>query len=194
LLLYSIVDDRSGVAYPEYHGVYGEDVAAAWRFLFAAMAPKPQPDCPCQGRPRRLYMDNGPMARSGVFQHVLRYLALALRTHLPRSQAPRHATARAKGQVERPLRTVKEMPETLYHFHEPETEQEANAWLHHFLLRYNAMPHRTEAHSRLDAWLEHFPPEGRRALGAWERCCTFAREPERRKVANDARMAVDGVR
>jgi hypothetical protein len=51
-MLYSIVDNRSGVAYQEYHGVYGEDVEAALRFLFAAMAPKPQPDFPFQGRPR----------------------------------------------------------------------------------------------------------------------------------------------
>ena len=36
-MLYSVVDDRSGVAYQEYHGVYGEDVEAALRFLFNAM-------------------------------------------------------------------------------------------------------------------------------------------------------------
>jgi len=29
LMLYSVVDDRSGLAYQEYHGVYGEDVEAA---------------------------------------------------------------------------------------------------------------------------------------------------------------------
>jgi hypothetical protein len=40
LMLYSVVDDRSGVAYQEYHGVYGEDVEAALRFLFAAMSAK----------------------------------------------------------------------------------------------------------------------------------------------------------
>jgi hypothetical protein len=34
LMLYSVVDDRSGMAYQEYHGVYGEDVEAALRFLF----------------------------------------------------------------------------------------------------------------------------------------------------------------
>jgi len=39
LMLFSIVDDRSGVAYQEYHCVYGEDVEAALRFLFNAMAP-----------------------------------------------------------------------------------------------------------------------------------------------------------
>jgi hypothetical protein len=42
LMIYSVVDDRSGVAYQEYHGVYGEDVEAALRFLFNAMAPKPE--------------------------------------------------------------------------------------------------------------------------------------------------------
>ncbi len=44
-----MVDDRSGVAYQEYHGVYGEDVGAALRFLFAAMSPKKVSDFPFQG-------------------------------------------------------------------------------------------------------------------------------------------------
>ena len=64
----------------------------------------------------------GRLPAARVFQQVLRYLNIELRTHLPQSQARRHATARAKGKVERPFRTVKEMHETLYHFHEPETE------------------------------------------------------------------------
>lgn len=71
LMLYSVVDDRSGVAYQEYHGVYGEDVEAALRFLFAAMSPKPMDDFPFQGIPQMLYMDNGPIARSLVFQKVM---------------------------------------------------------------------------------------------------------------------------
>ena len=41
LMLYSVVDDRSGVSYQEYRCVYGEDVEAGLRFLFNAMAPKP---------------------------------------------------------------------------------------------------------------------------------------------------------
>jgi ABC-type glutathione transport system ATPase component len=40
LMLFSVVDDRSGVAYHEYRCVYGEDVEAGLRFLFNAMAPK----------------------------------------------------------------------------------------------------------------------------------------------------------
>ena len=72
LMLYSVVDDRSGVAYQEYHGVYGEDVVAALRFLFAAMTAKSVENFPFQGIPRMLYMDNGPIARSLVFQKVMR--------------------------------------------------------------------------------------------------------------------------
>jgi hypothetical protein len=119
LMLYSVVDDRSGLAYQEYHGVYGEDVEAALRFLFAAMAPKDPETFPFQGIPHMLYMDNGPIARSLVFQQVMRYLGVDVRTHMPRGSDGRRVTARAKGKVERPFRTVKEMHETLYHFHEP---------------------------------------------------------------------------
>jgi hypothetical protein len=193
LMLYSVVDDRSGVAYQEYHGVYGEDVEAALRFLFAAMAPKPVDDFPFQGIPSMLYLDNGPIVRSHVFHQVMRYLGVEVRTHLPQGRDGRRVTARAKGKVERPFRTVKEMQETLYHFHEPQTEEEANAWLFQFLRRYNAMQHRLEPHSRLEDWVQHLPPAGVRAMCSWERFCTFAREPERRKVGVDARVTVEGV-
>src|SRR2546428_13467151 len=55
------------------------------------------------------------------------------------------------------------------------------------------MQHRTEAHARLEDWLPHLPPTGLRAMCDWERFCTFAREPERRKVGIDARVVVEGV-
>ncbi|MEA1053440.1 IS481 family transposase [Lamprobacter modestohalophilus] len=193
LMLYSVVDDRSGIAYQEYHGVYGEDVEAALRFLFNAMAPKSTEDCPLQGRPRMLYTDNGPIAKSLVFNKVMGYLGIEVRTHMPRDSDGRRPTARAKGKVERPFRSVKEMHETLYHLHEPETEADANAWLMRFLIHYNGMPHRAEPHSRQEDWIAHLPTEGIRAMCSWERFCTFAREPERRKVGVDARVSLDGV-
>ena len=63
LMLYSVVDDRSGVVYQEYRCVYGEDVEAALRFLFNAMAAKPEDSgLVLQGIPDALYMDNGPIA------------------------------------------------------------------------------------------------------------------------------------
>ena len=194
LMLYSVVDDRSGVSYQEYHGVYGEDVEAALRFLFAAMSPKKDDSFPFMGRPRMLYMDNGPIARSAIFRRVMDRLDIEVKTHLPQKKSDkRKKTARAKGKVERPFRTVKEMLETLYHFHEPETEEEANAGLSRFLLRYNNMQHRSELHSRFEDWLKNIPSSGIRAMCEWERFCRFAREPENKKVGIDARITVDGV-
>src|SRR5262249_25593815 len=99
-----------------------------------------------------------------------------------------------QGKVERPFRTVKEAHETLYHFHVPQTEAEAHAWLFNSLLRYNDSPHRTEAHPRMEDWAQHLPPEGLHEMCSWERFGTFAREPETRKVAGEAQVSVAGVR
>ena len=181
-MLYSVVDDRSGVAYMEYHCVYGEDVGAGLRFLFNAMSAKAIPGLDFQGIPQTLYADNGPITRSRIFQKVMGYLGVDVRTHLPAGKDGRRVTARSKGKVERPFRTVKEMYETLFHFHEPQTEEEANAGLRQYLLRYNSMQHRSEPHSRLEDWLENLPAAGIREMCGWDRFCTFAREPERRKV------------
>lgn len=43
LMLFSVVDDRSGVGYQEYQCVYGEDADSALRFLFNAMTSRPTP-------------------------------------------------------------------------------------------------------------------------------------------------------
>ena len=193
LMLYSVVDDRSGVAYQEYHGVYGEDVEAALRFLFNAMAPKAVEGLPFQGRPAMLYMDSGPIGKSLIFHRAMDYLGIEVRTHMPRDSDGLRPTARAKGKVERPFRSVKEMHETLYHLHAPETEAEANAWLLRFLIHYNSLPHRSEPHGRINDWLANLPPEGLRAMCSWERFGTFAREPERRKVGVDARITREGT-
>ncbi|MDJ0591902.1 MAG: IS481 family transposase [Pleurocapsa sp. MO_226.B13] len=193
LMLYSVVDDRSGVAYQEYHEVYGEDVVSALKFLFNAMSPKTTEGFPFQGIPSMLYMDNGPIGRSRVFQKVMNYLGIEVCTHVPKGKDGRRVTARAKGKVERPFRTVKEMHETLYHLHEPETLAEANTWLMQFLLHYNKQPHRRESHSRMEDWMSNLPKDGIREMCSWERFCTFAREPETRKVGLDARITVEGV-
>jgi hypothetical protein len=42
---------------------------------------------------------------------------------------------------------VKDAHETLYHFHEPETEEEANRWLARFIATYNRGDHRSECQS-----------------------------------------------
>ncbi len=166
----------------------------ALQFLCNAMAPKPDERFPFGGRPASLSADNGPVTRSHVFHQVMDSLGIEVQTHLPRGHDGRRTTARAKGKVERPFRTVKEAHETLYHFHEPQTEAEANAWLFNYLLRYNDSPHRSASHSRMEDWVQHLPPEGLREMCSWERFCAFAREPETRKVAVDAQVSVSGVR
>jgi len=193
LMLFSVVDDRSGVSYMEYRCVYGEDAESALRFLFNAMAPKAEPAFPFQGRPQLLYLDNGPVAKSRVFQTVMQALGIAWQTHMPAGKDGTRVTARSKGKVERPFRTVKEAHETLYHFHQPDTEAQANEWLLRSLLRYNAQQHRSQSHARLADWLAHLPAEGLREMCTWEQFCRFAREPERRKVGVDARVTVAGT-
>jgi hypothetical protein len=193
LMIYSVADDRSGAAYQEYHCVYGEDVEAALRFMFAAMSPKKDAQFVLQGIPSKLYCDNGPIARSHIFQQVMQYLGIEVITHMPKDSDGTRVTARSKGKVERPFRTVKEMHETLYHFHEPQNEAEANEWLFNFLIRYNNMQHRSEAHSRMEDWQLNLPSTGIREMCSWDRFCTFAREPERRKVGVDARVGIDGI-
>ena len=111
----------------------------------------------------------------------------------PAGKDGRRVTARSKGKVERPFRTVKDVHETLYHFHRPRNEAEANLWLQRYVWNYNQQPHRSEPHSRLEDWLAHLPAEGFRAMCSWEQFCRFAREPERRQVGADARISVQGT-
>jgi hypothetical protein len=193
LMLYSVVDDRSGVCYQEYRCVYGEDVEAALRFQFAAMSPKAEPGLGLEGIPEALYLDNGPIGKSRVFRSVMDQLGVQIMAHMPAGSDGRRPTARAKGKVERAFRTVKEAHETLYHFHKPASEEEANRWLQRFLVQYNAQPHRGGGRSRLEDWHANLPEAGLRAMCSWERYCAFAREPERRKVGSDARITVEGA-
>ena len=111
LMLFSIVDDRSGVAYQEYRCVYGEDAETALRFLFNAMAPNASAEQGAgdvfQGIPEAIHLDNGPVAKSAVFKRVMENLGVEVMTHMPAGSDGRRTTARAKGKVERPFRTVK---------------------------------------------------------------------------------------
>ncbi len=106
LMLFSVVDDRSGAAYQEYRCVYGEDAESALKFLFNAMSEKS--GTPLQGIPEYLYPDNGPVARRGVFRTVMDRPGVTITTHMPAGKDGRRPTARAEGKVERPFRTVKE--------------------------------------------------------------------------------------
>ena len=192
-MLFSVVDDRSGTAFQQYRCVHGEDVESGLRFLFDAMAPKEGDTPRLQGVPDALYLDNGPIAKSGVFRTVMECLGVRVMTHVPAGSDRRRVTARSKGKVERPFRTVKEAHETLYHFHKPRTEAEANDWLMRFLDRYNDQPHRREPRSRIEDWIASLPEGGVRRMCSWDRFRAFAREAEVRKVGGDARVRIEGA-
>jgi len=79
-MLYSVVDDRSGVVYQEYRCVYGEDAKSALRFLFNAIAPKAE--------------DNGTVTKSRVFQNVMDCLGVGVLPHMPADKATPDAPGR----------------------------------------------------------------------------------------------------
>lgn len=194
LLLASVVDDRSGITYQEYHLGKGENVLMALQFLFNAMSPKTQQNMPFQGIPLMIYMDNGPIAKSLVFQRVCKQLGIEIRTHMPAGSDGRRTTARSKGKVERVFNTVQNQLETLYHFHKPSSLEEANKWLWNYLTHYNSLPHRQEKHSRLADWQANLPKEGYRQMCDWKRFSSMTREPDERLVASDACITLEGTR
>lgn len=194
LMLASVVDDRSGNLYQEYHLSDGENVLMALRFLFNAMSPKHDVNIPFQGIPLMIYLDNGPVAKSLVFQRVCKQLGIEIRTHMPAGKDGRRTTARSKGKVERAFNAVQNQLETLYQFHKPSSVEEANRWLMNYLVKYNGMQHRHEKHSRLEDWKKNLPEEGYRQMCNWDRFCLMAREPEERTVSSDACITFSGVR
>src|SRR3546814_7739849 len=109
-MLFSAVDDGSGVVYQEYRSVYGEDAESAPRFLFNDFAAKPETELPFQGLPVTIYMDNGPVSRSRAFQSVMGSLGVRVLTHLPPKADDRHTAARDTGTGER--RTKENTSET----------------------------------------------------------------------------------
>lgn len=194
LMLLGVVDDRSGVKYQEYHYCYGEDIMTALKFLFNAFSAKQYPGMPFQGIPKAIYTDNGPVAKSTVFKRVMAHLNVEVLTHLPDGSDGRRKTARSKGKVERSFRSSKESLETLYHLHPPQSLPEANEWLRHYLERYNDHQHRTESRSRLDDWKKNLPTEGFQSMCDWNHFTMLVREPEIRKVGNDACVNVNGIK
>ena len=184
LMLYSVVDDRSGVATRNIAASMARS-RSGFRFLFNAMAPNPtRAASSCRAFPMRSTWTTGRSPESGVPERhgVPRHPS---DDALPAGKDGRRVTARSKGKVERPFRTVKEAHETLYHFHRPENEAEANLWLHRYLAHYNGQPHRIEPHSRLEDWLRHLPEQacGRCAPGN-----VSARSPASRSGAWSAAM------
>lgn len=193
LFIVSVTDDKSGVLYSEYIEATGEDALTALKFLFRAMSAKKRKGFPFQGIPKMIYTDNGAFARSAIFNRVLAALGIELKTHMPRGSDGRRTTSRGKGKIERTNRTTKESFETLFHFHQPSTLDQANEWLMNYLLQYIELSHRSEKSTRIQVWLNYLPTNGYRQMCSWEKFCQFVREPEIRQVGSDACVSIDGI-
>lgn len=192
LMLFSVTDDRSGVCYQDYDVVFGEELEAVLRFLYRAMAPKD--NYQFQGIPEMIYTDNGPFRRSAVFNRVMECLGVTIKSHMPEDSDGRRKTARSKGKVERPFRTIKETLEVLYHKVKPQNLEEATQILHHHLYTfYNTRDHRSEKHTRIEDWLQNLPPSGFKQMCTWEKFSSFAREPVERTVSAEGKISLDGV-
>ena len=58
--------------------------------------------------PDQLQIDGGQASKSAVFNRVMNCLGIEVIRHMPKGSDAHRTTARAKGKVERPFRTVKE--------------------------------------------------------------------------------------
>jgi len=191
LTLYSVIDDFSRVEYMEYHLCYGEDVETALRFLYRAMASKEDPSFPFQGVPSTIYMDNGPIAKSGIFLQVMGRLNITIKLHETPEQAKGRTAARSKGKIERSFRTFKNSFESLFHFHKPQTLAQANEYLCGHLLNVAYSSHPLWNEKRIEVWHQNLPKEGIRKICDWEAYRDLARKPCNRRVSNDRLVIFD---
>lgn len=60
----------------------GDDKGSGLRFLFNATAPKDEPRQALQGIPEALYLDDGPIAKSAVFNTVMERLGVRVMTQV----------------------------------------------------------------------------------------------------------------
>lgn len=191
IMLYSVIDDFSRVEYMEYHLCYGEDVESALRFLYRAMSSKEDPGFPFQGRPKTIYLDSGPVAKSGIFLQVMDRLKIDIKRHETPNKARSRTAARSKGKIERSFQTCKNSFESLFQFHKPQNLTEANEYLYgHVLnLAYSSHPFWTE--KRIDVWHQNIPAAGIQKICDWEQYRDLARKPCERRVSNDRIVLLD---
>ena len=196
LMIYSVVDDRSGVAYQEYHCVYGEDVEAGLRFLFNAMARQAG-----RGRLALPGHPGGDLLRRRADREQRRVPPGdgASRGRDPAASARRQGRTTPDGALQGQGRAP--IPDREGGARDPlPLSQAGNRGGGQSLAealssaRYNAQQHRSEPHSRIEDWLANLPEPGVRemcTLGALLRLRARARAtPGRRRRP----ITVDGTR
>lgn len=193
--IYAVTDDHSGVIYAEYRETRDEDVMAGLEVIYAAMAPKTDNRFPFQGIPDCFYFDPGRIGSSPLIKRVLEEkLGSKVRIHRSDSSTGKlRKASRAKGKIERLFLILKEDFESLFHFHRPESVEQANKWLMEYLLNFISRPHPELGidDSRIEVWAKGLPSDRYRKICEPNTFWSYVAEPELRVVAPDARLIMD---
>jgi len=179
ILRFVLVDHFSGAFYVKYFETPGERAEDIVQFLWDAWREKKHPKYPFCGTPDILYMDAGPGNKSGLVKNLCRNLDIKPEWHEP-------GEPRAKGCVERMMRTWEESFESHLIIQQPTNIDELNEAALDYCIGYNGTrKHTRHGETRSRLWFFHQPEEIRK-VPEWEVFSSFAHfTPVRRQVRGD---------
>ncbi len=192
-MVYSVIDDKSGLTYSRYYLAEGEDTLTVLDFLYHAFAKMTDLQTELYGIPDFIYTDNASFVRSRLFMRVMHKLGIQVLTHLPRGKGGRKTTARAKGKAERLHCSIKSMVEPCYQFELPKDLEHANACLGPMTVEIAHKKHRTQNITRYQVWKTNLPTHVDLSICSYEHYSLLLREPVDRVAKSDATVQLNGV-
>jgi hypothetical protein len=193
LMLYSVIDDKSGLTYSRYYLAEGEDRLTALDFLYHAFSKITGDQPELYGIPDFIYTDNASFVKSRLFVRVMTKLGIQILTHLPRGKGGRKTTARSKGKLERHNRTMKTMLEPVYRFELPQHLDHANSLLEPIAVEISQKKHRSQNLSRHQVWKTNLTSRVDLSICSYEHYSLLLREPVERIVKSDAVVQLNSI-
>lgn len=193
LMVYSVIDDKSGLVYSRYYLAEGEDTLTALDFLYHAFSKMTGEQPELYGIPDFIYTDNASFIKSRLFMRVMTKLGIQVLTHLPRGKGGRKTTARAKGKSERLHRSIKSMVEPRYQFELPNELDHGNDYLRQFAIEIAHKKHRTQNLTRYQVWKTNLPAQVDLSICSYEHYSLLLRDPVERTVKSDATVQFNCV-
>jgi hypothetical protein len=193
LMLYSVIDDKSGLSYSRYYLAEGEDTLTALDFLYHAFSKITGDQPELYGIPDFIYTDNASFVKSRLFIRVMEKLGIQILTHLPRGKGGRKTTARSKGKLERHNRSMKTMLEPRYRFELPQHLDQANSLLGPIAVEIANKKHRSQNLTRYQVWKTNLPAHADLSICSYEHYSLLLREPVERVVKSDATVQLNNI-
>ena len=193
VMTYSVLDDRSGIAFSKYYLAEGEDALTVLDFLYCAFSKITNLPNELYGIPDFIYTDNARFVESALFRRVMKKMGIKILSHLPRGKSGRKTTARSKGKVERHHRTIKSGIEPTFKINVPQDIDEANNILASFINDQNTKQHRRLSNSRINVWHASVVEGSDFSVCPEDHYRSLLREPFDRVVKNDATVQVNNV-